>query len=88
MVCSLKIFDTIYYSFIWSAHLARCMVGVYIGNDQSGCRGGYKKNQNKIKETIFIDNIFIHTDHCDSEIQVDVATTSCVVTTNYSRKTS
>lgn len=50
MVCSLKIFDTIYYSFIWSAHLARCMVGVYIGNDQSGCRGGYKKNQKKKKK--------------------------------------
>lgn len=84
MVCSLKIFDTIYYSFIWSAHLARCKVETI----KAVAVADIKKNQKKIKETIFIDNIFIHTDHCDSEIQVDVATTSCVVTTNYSRKTS
>ncbi|XP_026745588.1 uncharacterized protein LOC113506943 [Trichoplusia ni] len=37
-------------------------------------------------ETTFICNSFIYTDHCDAEIQVDIATTTKIVTTTNPRK--
>ncbi|KAM3960703.1 uncharacterized protein ACR2FA_005297 [Aphomia sociella] len=43
-------------------------------------------SESNLRETTFICNRLIYSNHCDAEIQVDIAKTSRIVTTNNSRK--
>lgn len=43
-------------------------------------------SESKLRDTTFICIRLIYSDHCETEIQVDIATTSRILMTNNSRK--